>query len=143
MFKNLEDGESAGKDVAMFVGGCVRNHLRSKKIDDIDIATIFTPEELKKKLLNSKFKIIDTGLDHGSVTVILNNKKFEFTTLRKDVSTDGRHAEIKTIDDWREDSKRRDFTINAIYMDQKGKIFDPQSGVKDLKKKNYKIYWRS
>ena len=80
MFKNLEDGETTGKDVAMFVGGCVRNHLQSKKIDDIDIATIFTPEELKKKLQNSKFKIIDTGLDHGSVTVILNNKKFEFTT---------------------------------------------------------------
>ena len=132
LFKNLEDGESKNKEVAMFVGGCVRNHLQSKKIEDIDIATIFTPDELKKKLQNSKFKIIDTGLDHGSVTIITENKKFELTTLRKDIKTDGRHAEIETIDDWKEDSKRRDFTINAIYLNKNGKIFDPQQGINDL-----------
>ena len=132
LFKNLEDGESKNKEVAMFVGGCVRNHLQSKKIEDIDIATIFTPDELKKKLHNSKFKIVDTGLDHGSVTIILENKKFEFTTLRKDIKTDGRHAEIENIDDWKEDSKRRDFTINAIYLNKNGKIFDPQQGINDL-----------
>ena len=132
LFKNLEKGEPKDKEVAMFVGGCVRNYLQSKKILDIDIATIFTPEKLKKKLLDSEFKIIDTGLDHGSVTVVLNNKKFEFTTLRRDIKTDGRHAEIETIDDWKEDSKRRDFTINAIYLSKKGKIFDPQQGVNDL-----------
>ena len=133
LFKNLEKGESKDKEVAMFVGGCVRNYLQSKKIFDIDIATIFTPDELKKKLLDSKFKVIDTGLEHGSVTVTSNKKKFEFTTLRKDIKTDGRHAEIETIDDWKEDSKRRDFTINAIYLSKKGKIFDPQQGVNDLK----------
>ncbi len=133
LFKNLEAGESKNKEVAMFVGGCVRNHLLSEKIDDIDIATIFTPVELKKKLHQSKFKIIDTGLEHGSVTVLSENKKFELTTLRKDIKTDGRHAEIETVDDWTEDSKRRDFTINAIYLDKKGKIFDPQQGVNDLK----------
>ena len=132
LFKNLEDGESKNKEVAMFVGGCVRNHLQSKKIEDIDLATIFTPDELKKKLHNSKFKIVDTGLDHGSVTIISENKKFEFTTLRKDIKTDGRHAEIETIDDWKEDSKRRDFTINAIYLNKNGKIFDPQQGINDL-----------
>ncbi len=132
LFKNLEEGETEKKDVAMFVGGCVRNHLQSKKIEDIDIATIFTPDELKKKLRNSKFKIIDTGLEHGSVTILSDTKKFEFTTLRKDVKTDGRHAEIETIDDWKEDSKRRDFTINAIYLNKKGKVFDPQQGVNDL-----------
>ena len=82
---------------------------------------------------HSSFKIIDTGIVHGSVTVILNDKKFELTTLRKDLKTDGRHAEIETIDDWREDSKRRDFTINAIYLNKKGKIFDPQQGTNDLK----------
>ncbi len=133
LFKNLEKGESKDKEVAMFVGGCVRNYLQSKKIFDIDIATIFTPDELKKKLLDSKFKVIDTGLEHGSVTVTLNNKKFEFTTLRRDIKTDGRHAEIETIDDWKEDSRRRDFTINAIYLSKNGKIFDPQQGVNDLK----------
>ena len=110
----------------MFVGGCVRNFLQSKKVEDIDIATIFTPSELKKKLNDSNFKIIDTGLDHGSVTIVTKEKKFELTTLRKDIKTDGRHAVVQTIDDWKEDSKRRDFTINAIYLSKKGKIFDPQ-----------------
>ncbi len=132
LFKNLEEGKSKNKEVAMFVGGCVRNYLRSKKIGDIDIATIFTPDEIKKKFQNSKFKVIDTGLDHGSVTVVSDNKKFELTTLRKDLKTDGRHAEIETIDNWEEDSKRRDFTINAIYLSKKGKIFDPQQGINDL-----------
>ena len=134
LFKNLEDGEPKEKEVAMFVGGCVRNYLQSKKIGDIDIATIFTPDELKKKLHNSKFKIIDTGLDHGSVTIISENKKYEFTTLRKDIKTDGRHAEIETTDNWKEDSKRRDFTINAIYLNKNGKVFDPQQGINDLNK---------
>ena len=133
LFKNLEKGESKEKEVAMFVGGCVRNYLQSKKITDIDMATILTPDEIKKKLQNSNFKVIDTGLEHGSVTIVLDHNKFELTTLRKDVKTDGRHAEIKTIDDWKEDSKRRDFTINAIYLSKKGKIFDPQQGVSDLK----------
>ncbi len=132
LFQNLESGESKNKEVAMFVGGCVRNFLQSKKIEDIDIATIFTPEELKKKLDVSNFRIIDTGIDHGSVTVVTKNNKFELTTLRKDIKTDGRHAEIATIDDWKEDSKRRDFTINAIYLSKKGKIFDPQQGIDDL-----------
>ena len=77
LFKNLEKGKSKDKEVAMFVGGCVRNYLQSKKVDDIDIATIFTPTELKKKLQNSKFKVIDTGLEHGSVTVVSDKKKFE------------------------------------------------------------------
>ena len=88
----------------MFVGGCVEI-FKFKKIDDIDIATILTPEELKK-LRHSSFKIIDTGIVHGSVTVILNDKKFELTTLRKDLKTDGRHAEIETIDNWRKLQKK-------------------------------------
>ncbi len=133
LFKKLEEGESKNKELAMFVGGCVRNYLQSKNIEDIDIATIFTPDELKKKLQHSNFKIIDTGLDHGSVTILIDKKKFELTTLRKDIKTDGRHAEIETIDSWTEDSKRRDFTINAIYLNKNGKIFDPQQGVNDLK----------
>ena len=135
LFKNLESGEPRDKEVAMFVGGCVRNYLKSKPINDIDIATIFTPDELKKKLQNSNFKIIETGLEHGSVTVVLDNKKFEFTTLRKDISTDGRHAKIETINNWKEDSKRRDFTINAIYCDTEGNLRDPQGGIKDLNRK--------
>ena len=81
---------------------------------------------------HSNFKVINTGLDHGSVTVVLDATKFELTTLRKDIKTDGRHAKIETIDDWKEDSKRRDFTINAIYLNKRGKLFDPQQGINDL-----------
>ena len=123
----------------MFVGGCVRNYILNDRIDDIDVATIFTPDELKEKFKNSEFKIIETGVEHGSITLICNNSKFELTTLRKDKNTDGRHAEVDYIDDWKKDSERRDFTINAIYLDNKGKIFDPQMGVKDLKNKIIKF----
>ena len=133
LFKNLEQDEPSNKEVAMFVGGCVRNFLQSKKINDIDIATIFSPEEVKKKLINTEFKVVDTGIEHGSVTVVSTNFKFELTTLRKDVRTDGRHAEVELIDNWAEDSNRRDFTVNAIYMNKKGKIYDPQQGVNDLR----------
>jgi tRNA nucleotidyltransferase/poly(A) polymerase len=121
----------------MFVGGCVRKFLNNEIIDDIDIATIFSPEELKEKFKGSEFNIIDTGIEHGSVTAIFNSHKFEITTLREDIKTDGRHAEILFTDSWKRDSERRDFTINAIYMDSKGRIYDPQNGKEDLK--NYKI----
>ena len=139
LFKTLQKDSSKETRVAMFVGGCVRKYLSGENIDDIDIACIFSPKEIKDKLKNTEFKIIDTGLDHGSLTIILNQNKFEITTLRKDIKTDGRHAEILFIDDWTQDSQRRDFTINSIYMDHKGNIFDPQSGKTDLKKKEVKF----
>ena len=132
-FKILEKNKTSKVNVAMFVGGCVRKYLNNQTIDDVDIATIFSPEEIIEKFKGSDFKVIKTGVDHGTVTVMLNNIKMEMTTLRKDIKTDGRHADVSFIDDWEEDSKRRDFTINAIYMDKKGKIFDPQLGVNDLK----------
>jgi poly(A) polymerase len=121
------------------VGGCVRKFLTDENIDDIDLASIYSPEEIKKKFKDTEFKIIDTGIEHGSVTVIINKSKFEITTLRKDIKTDGRHAEVLFIDDWKQDSERRDFTINAIYLDKKGKIYDPQNGRKDLQKKEIKF----
>ena len=139
LIKKLENGEQSKRDVVMFVGGCVRNHLKFVKVKDIDIATIFTPDEIKKKLKNSEFKVIDTGLEHGSVTIVFKNSKFELTTLRKDLKTDGRYAEIQIIDNWIEDSKRRDFTINAIYLNKKGKIFDPQHGINDLNNNTVKF----
>ncbi len=139
LFKILNKNQPRKKTVAMFVGGCVRNYILNDRIDDIDVATIFTPDELKEKFKNSEFKIIETGVEHGSITLICNNSKFELTTLRKDKNTDGRHAEVDYIDDWKKDSERRDFTINAIYLDNKGKIFDPQMGVKDLKNKIIKF----
>ena len=139
LFYILEKDEKRNGQVAMFVGGCVRKFLTDEIIDDIDIATIFSPEELKEKFKNSEFKIIDTGIEHGSITMIINSNKFEITTLRKDIKTDGRHAEISYTDDWQQDSERRDFTINAIYMDRKGKIFDPQNGRYDLEKREIKF----
>ena len=143
LFYILEKDKEKNSQVAMFVGGCVRKFLSGENIDDIDIATIFSPEEIKEKFKNSEFKIIETGIDHGSVTIILNSSKFEVTTLREDIETDGRHAEVSFIDNWQQDSNRRDFTINSIYMDRKGKIYDPQNGRYDLKKKEIKFIGES
>ena len=117
-----------------FVGGCVRKVLCGEIIDDIDLATSLTPEEVKKILSKKGVKVIDTGISHGTVTAILKDKKFEITTLRKDISTDGRHANVEFTLNWEEDAQRRDFTINAIYADIEGRIFDPVNGVSDLKK---------
>ena len=139
VFDILEKDKLKEEKVAMFVGGCVRKHILGDEIDDIDIATIFSPREIKEKFKNTKIEVIDTGVEHGSVTLLLNESKFEVTTLRKDVKTDGRHAEISFTDDWRIDSERRDFTINAIYLDRRGNIFDPQLGVKDLENKIVKF----
>ena len=116
-----------------FVGGCVRKSLCGENIDDIDVATSLEPEEVKERLTKKDIKVIDTGISHGTVTAILNQKKFEITTLRKDVLTDGRHANVQFTRNWEQDALRRDFTINAIYADIDGRIFDPLKGVSDLK----------
>ena len=139
LFNILEKGKQKNAQVAMFVGGCVRKFLTNENIDDIDIASIFSPEEIKEKFKDSEFKVIDTGIEHGSVTIIINSSKFEITTLRQDIKTDGRHAEVSFTDNWQQDSERRDFTINAIYMDRKGKIYDPQNGREDLKNNEIKF----
>ena len=139
IFTILQKDQPKEKKIAMFVGGCVRKYILNEEIDDIDIATIFTPEEIKYKFKDNDFKIIDTGVEHGTVTIMCKNYKFEITTLRKDVKTDGRHAEVAFTDDWHEDSSRRDFTINAIYLDIKGNFFDPQNGINDLKKNSIKF----
>ena len=127
------------KNNAMLVGGCVRNFLSNEKIGDIDIATIFTPGEIIKKFASTKFKIIKSGISHGTLTLTKNGKSFELTTLREDVNTDGRHATVSFTRNWEKDSKRRDFTINSIYLDQYGKIYDPQGGREDLKTKRIRF----
>ncbi len=139
IFETLQSGFSNEVVVARFVGGCVRKYLLGEKIDDIDIATILTVDQIKEKLKNSSFKVIDTGVEHGTVTIISKKHKLEITTLRKDIETDGRHAKIEYTDDWKLDSERRDFTINSIYLDIDGKIFDPQMGTVDLKNRNVKF----
>ena len=123
IFEKLQDGFPKDRVTARFVGGCVRKYLSGEKIDDIDVATILTTDQIKESLKKTKFKIIDTGIKHGTLTVISDNFKVELTTLRKDTKTDGRHAEVEFTDDWKMDSERRDFTINSIYLDYKWKNF--------------------
>jgi poly(A) polymerase len=131
IFSALENQDKSNK--LMFVGGCVRKLLNKELVNDIDIATNLSPDELKNILRENNINFIETGIAHGTITVVINKIKFEITTLRKDVSTDGRHANVEFISDWEMDAKRRDFTINAIYSDLKGAIYDPLDGLKDLK----------
>ena len=139
VFKKLQEGYPPNTIVARFVGGCVRKYLLNEEIDDIDIATILSSDEIKEKLKSTNLKVVDTGLKHGTVTLVSEKLKLEITTLRKDLETDGRHAKVEYIDNWQVDSERRDFTINAIYLDINGKIFDPQGGKIDLKNNNVKF----
>jgi len=139
VFKKLQQDFPSRSKAAMFVGGCVRKHLLNEEIDDIDIATSLTTDQIKERFEGTKFNIIDSGITHGTVTLVSKELKLEITTLRKDIETDGRHAEIEYTDDWEEDSERRDFTINAIYLDINGKIFDPQLGTIDLKNRSIKF----
>ena len=139
VFKTLQQSFTDGTVTARFVGGCVRKHLTNDIIDDIDIATTLSTDEIKKRFNNTNFKVIDTGIKHGTVTLVSDQLKLELTTLRKDIKTDGRHAQVEYIDNWKQDSERRDFTINAIYLDINGKIFDPQKGTIDLKNNNLKF----
>tara|TARA_B100000029_G_C17520676_1_gene939746 strand:- start:304 stop:1605 length:1302 start_codon:yes stop_codon:yes gene_type:complete len=132
IFSYLNDAEEKNNKVR-FVGGCVRKAIDGENIDDIDLATSLTPDIVKKKLGQKNIKVVDTGISHGTVTAIFNNKKFEITTLRKDVSTDGRHANVVFTSNWELDAFRRDFTFNAIYADMLGRIYDPVNGVEDLK----------
>jgi len=139
VFQKLQEGFPNDKIAARFVGGCVRKYLSNDDIDDIDIATTLSSEEIKERFNNTNFRVVDTGIKHGTITLISEKHKLEITTLRKDVESDGRHAEVEYIDDWNLDSERRDFTINAIYLDINGKIFDPQMGTVDLKNNNVKF----
>jgi len=139
IFNKLQEGFTKDEVVARFVGGCVRKYLTNKLIDDIDIATTLNTDEIKAKFKNTNIKVVDTGVKHGTVTLISDHFKLEITTLRKDVETDGRHAQVEYINNWYLDSERRDFTINAIYLDINGKIFDPQNGTIDLQNNNVKF----
>ena len=139
VFKKLQEGFPNDTITARFVGGCVRKYLTNNEVDDIDIATILSSEEIKKRFEETKYRVIDTGIKHGTITLLYKNLKLEITSLRKDVKTDGRHAQVEHINDWSLDSERRDFTINAIYLDINGNIFDPQMGTVDLRNNNIKF----
>jgi poly(A) polymerase len=117
---------------ARFVGGAVRNALLGAGVVDIDIAVPMPPAEALARLAAKGIKVVETGLEHGTVTAIAGHHAFEITSLRRDVETDGRHAKVAFTDDWAEDAARRDFTINALYASLSGEVFDYASGVEDL-----------
>jgi poly(A) polymerase len=115
-----------------YVGGCVRNTITGHPVDDIDIATPLTPDEVIEALETAGLRWAPTGVDHGTVTAIVDGTPFEITTLRRDVSTDGRNATVAFTRDWDEDARRRDFRLNSLYADPAGRIYDPTGhGVKD------------
>ncbi|HZZ31101.1 MAG TPA: CCA tRNA nucleotidyltransferase [Phenylobacterium sp.] len=125
---------AGGADCARFVGGCVRNTLLGKQVSDLDIATRLTPEEVTAALKAAGLKAVPTGIEHGTVTAVSGGKPFEITTLRRDVATDGRRAVVAFTDDWGEDARRRDFTLNSLYARRDGTLFDPTGqGVADAR----------
>lgn len=115
-----------------FVGGCVRDALLGRPVNDVDIACTLKPEQTMAALKQADIRAIPTGLDHGTVTALYEDgTTFEITTLRKDVHCDGRHAQVAFTDDWEEDAKRRDLTMNALYANPEGEIYDYFGGVED------------
>ena len=130
IFKVIEEFSATSE--IRYVGGCVRKIINNEVIDDIDLAVNLNPDEVSKILKENNIKFYKTGIDHGTITALINKKKFEITSLRKDISTDGRHAKVEFSNDWHEDASRRDFTINSIYADIDGNLFDPFDGKKDL-----------
>jgi poly(A) polymerase len=123
---------AGGPDCARYVGGCVRNSLVGRPVDDIDVATRLRPEDAMAALKAAGIKVVPTGLAHGTVTAVSERRPYEITTLRRDVETDGRRAVVVFTDDWAEDAARRDFRLNALYADRAGAIFDSTGqGVED------------
>jgi len=131
--------EYSEKSEVRYVGGCIRKILNNEEIDDIDLATNLKPDETINALKSSQINFYETGIDHGTITANINGKDFEITSLRKDVSTDGRHANVEFSESWYEDASRRDFTINSIYSDLNGNLYDPFNGKEDLEKKIIKF----
>jgi poly(A) polymerase len=131
---------SDGDDAPRIVGGAVRDSLLGLRVNDVDLATRLHPEAVIDRLEAARIKAIPTGIDHGTITAVSHGQIFEITTLRRDVSTDGRRATVTFSDDWQEDAARRDFTINALYADSvSGEIFDYFGGVEDLKTRHLRF----
>jgi tRNA nucleotidyltransferase/poly(A) polymerase len=117
---------------ARAVGGAVRNALLGEPVTEVDFATAARPEDTLRLAAEAGIKTAPTGIGHGTVTLIVNGVPFEVTTLRRDVATDGRHATVEFGSDWAADARRRDFTMNALYADRSGEVYDPLGGASDL-----------
>lgn len=130
---NVEGGE------ARVVGGAVRNSLLGLAAGDVDLATTWRPEEVAERAKAAGIKVVPTGIDHGTVTLVIDGTPFEVTTLRRDVATHGRRAEVAFGTGWKEDAERRDFTINALYANSEGEIFDFVGGLADLESRTLRF----
>jgi len=127
------DALGAGEGLTRYVGGAVRDELLDIPVNDIDFATRLRPDEVVARLEKARIKAVPTGIAHGTITAVADGQPAEITTLRADVSTDGRRATVEFSDDWKADAARRDFTINALYADpDSGEIFDYFGGLDDL-----------
>ena len=122
-----------------YVGGCIRKIIRKEIVDDIDLATNLNPHQICEALKKNNIIYYETGIKHGTITAVIDDYNFEITSLREDLKTDGRHAEVKFSTDWKKDASRRDFTINSIYSDIEGNLFDPFNGKEDLENGNIKF----
>ncbi|MFD1199357.1 CCA tRNA nucleotidyltransferase [Brucella gallinifaecis] len=124
---------------ARVVGGAVRNTLLGTKVSDIDIATTHLPQETVRLAKEAGFKPVPTGIEHGTVTVVVQGQAFEVTSLRKDIETDGRHAKVAFGTDWKMDAERRDFTINALYATANGDVIDHVGGLADIESRTLRF----
>ncbi len=131
--QRLFDALLKGGGEARFVGGCVRNALLKTDVADIDIATTIVPDDVVARLSAAGISTVPTGIAHGTVTAIVDKQPYEITTLRRDVTTDGRRATVAFTTDWAEDAGRRDFTFNALYATRDGEVIDLTGGLDDLK----------
>lgn len=121
------------------VGGAVRNALLETSVSDVDLATTHLPEETVRLAKEAGFKPVPTGIEHGTITVVVQGQPFEVTTLRKDIETDGRHAKVAFGTDWKADAERRDFTINALYATADGDVIDYVGGLADIETKTLRF----
>ena len=134
------DALGAGEGLTRYVGGAVRDELLDIPVNDIDFATRLRPDEVVARLEKARIKAVPTGIAHGTITAVADGQPAEITTLRADVSTDGRRATVEFSDDWAADAARRDFTINALYADPtSGEIFDYFGGLDDLKSRRVRF----
>jgi poly(A) polymerase len=138
--KRLLSALGAEEHLTRYVGGAVRDDLLGLPVNDIDLATKISPDEVIHRLEKAKIKAVPTGIDHGTITAVSDGHPFEITTLRRDVSTDGRRATVAFTDDWQEDAARRDFTINALSADpMTGELFDYFGGLPDLENRHIRF----
>jgi poly(A) polymerase len=138
--KRLLGALGADEGLTRYVGGAVRDDLLGLPVNDVDLATRIPPDEVVARLEKARIKAVPTGIEHGTVTAVSDGHPFEVTTLRRDVSTDGRRATVAFTDDWQEDAARRDFTINALSADPAtGELFDYFGGLADLENRHIRF----